>query len=262
MYYNQLENYLREIQSSGRYAVTLDKLKDKFNISEKAILQSIYRLKSRNQLAQVRKEFYVIIPPQYSHRGMVPPTLFINDMMDFLHRDYYVGLLSAAALHGAGHQQPMEFQVITEKPPLRKINNQKLKLNFFTKSEWNEEDIIEKKTDTGYIKVSTPELTAFDLVSYSKKIGGINRIIPILEDLIESIKPDRLKDTSKNQKNTTIQRLGYLFDQFGDKTLSNTLYQSIRNVRTHSILLSLSHKKNHSKLNKKWNIIINTYLDI
>ena len=104
MNYNYIDNYLTEIQSLGRYSVTLDELKNKFNISEKAILQNLYRLKCKNQLAQVRKEFYVIIPPQYTNRGMVPPTLFISDMMDFLNRDYYVGLLSAAALHGAGHQ--------------------------------------------------------------------------------------------------------------------------------------------------------------
>jgi len=107
--YNYVENYLTEIQSKGRYSVTLNELKTKFDISEKAILQKIFRLKNKNQLAQVRKEFYVIIPPQYSNRGMVPPTLFINDMMDFLNKEYYVGFFSAAALHGAGHQQPMEF---------------------------------------------------------------------------------------------------------------------------------------------------------
>jgi len=89
--YNYVENYLTEIQSKGRYSVTLNELKTKFDISEKAILQKIFRLKNKNQLAQVRKEFYVIIPPQYSNRGMVPPTLFINDMMDFLNKEYYVG---------------------------------------------------------------------------------------------------------------------------------------------------------------------------
>lgn len=35
--------------------------------------------------------------------------------MKFLGQPYYVGLLSAAALHGAAHHQPQEFQVVTNK---------------------------------------------------------------------------------------------------------------------------------------------------
>ncbi len=70
--YNGLENFLIKIQSKGRYAVTLEELKNNFDSSEKAILQNIFRLKSKNQLAQVRKEFYVIVPPQYSNRGFPP----------------------------------------------------------------------------------------------------------------------------------------------------------------------------------------------
>jgi len=63
--YNYIDDYLTEILSKGRYSVTLKELRTKFDTSEKAILQNIYRLKSKNQLAQVRKEFYVIVPPQY-----------------------------------------------------------------------------------------------------------------------------------------------------------------------------------------------------
>ena len=33
--------------------------------------------------------------------------------MQFCRCEYYVGLLSAAALYGAAHQQPMVFQVLT-----------------------------------------------------------------------------------------------------------------------------------------------------
>jgi len=36
--------------------------------------------------------------------------------MRFLEQPYYVGLLSAAATHGAAHQQPMVFQVVTDRP--------------------------------------------------------------------------------------------------------------------------------------------------
>ncbi len=259
--YKYFEEYILEIQSKGRYSLTLDELKTRFDISEKAILQKIFRLKNKNQLAQVRQEFYVIIPPQYSIRGMVPPTLFIDDMMEFLNKEYYVGLLSAAALHGAGHQQPMEFQVITKKPALRSIRNQKLVISFFIKGKWEQIQINEKKTETGYIKVSSPALTAFDLVYYNKKIGGLNRIIPILEDLAESINSYEIRKATKFQKIPTIQRLGYLFEVIGAKKLADSLFKTINQQSLKKTPLSLLYKENKGWVNDKWNVIVNTELD-
>lgn len=259
--YSSIKEYLNGILSKGRYTLTLKELKSNFDSSEKAILQNIYRLKSKNLLAQVRKEFYVILPPQYSNRGMIPPTLFIGDMMEFLKREYYIGLLSASALHGAGHQQPMQFQVMIKKPPLRSIKNKKLDLHFYVKSKWQNEDMVQKKTETGYIQVSSPALTAFDLVHYHKKIGGLNRIIPILEDLAESIKASDLNRTAKNQKIPDLQRLGYLLEQLGNEQLSSALYNRIEKKPIREVPISLAHKDREGELNAKWNVILNTSLD-
>ncbi|MFO7789877.1 MAG: type IV toxin-antitoxin system AbiEi family antitoxin domain-containing protein [Bacteroidota bacterium] len=259
--YKYIEDYLTEVLSKGRYAITYDELKSKFDVSEKAILQNVHRLKRKNKIAQVRKEFYVIIPPQYSKKGMVPPTLIIADMMKALKRDYYVGLYSAAALHGSGHQQPMEFQVITKKPTLRSIKSNRLSIRFFIKKQWEQNQIIEKKTETGYIYVSTPSLTAFDLVSYHKKIGGLNRLLPILDDLTENIDIAGLKKAAKSQNKPTIQRLGYLFDIMGNKTMANILLEISQKTVTKKVPLSLAHDDKTGKVNHKWNVIINTTID-
>lgn len=259
--YNSIEDYLRKVQSKGRYTLTLAELKSNFDSSEKAILQNLFRLKSKNLLAQVRKEFYVILPPQYSNSGMIPPTLFIGDLMAFLQREYYVALLSAAALHGAGHQQPMQFQVMTKKPPLRSIKNKKLDLHFYVKSKWQIEDIVDVKTETGYIQVSSPALTAFDLVRYHKRIGGLNRVIPILEDLVESINPTDLNRTVTTQKIPDIQRLGYILEQLGNEQLTSILFKKIEQKPMQEIPISLAHKNREGELNPKWNVLINTELD-
>jgi predicted transcriptional regulator of viral defense system len=129
------------------------------------------------------------------------------------------------------------------------------------KSVWREANLIQKKTDAGYLQVSSPALTAFDLLLYHKKIGGLNRIGPILEDLTESIKVSDLNRTAKGQKNPEVQRLGYLLEQMGNEKLAAALHRRLAGKALREIPLSLSHKNREGVLNKKWKIILNTELD-
>ncbi len=254
--------YLQKVRSKGRYSITLSELQENTNLSYKAIQQTIFRAKMNKKIAQIRQGFYVIIPPEYSNSEILPVYLYIDDLMQFIKRDYYLGLFSAASLHGAGHQQAMNTQLIIESPSLRNIKNDKLEIAFFTKNKWTKNDIIEKKTDAGYINVSSPELTALDLIYYHKRIGGINRTLSIIEELAEEINPQKLYETTQRFKNnTTIQRLGFLFDEiFNEKNLANSLYKSIKNKTTNKALLS-SLSQDKGKINKKWNIVINIDTD-
>ncbi|MGB6152081.1 MAG: type IV toxin-antitoxin system AbiEi family antitoxin [Pricia sp.] len=215
-----ISNYLYDIQAQGRYTISLHEQPERFGPNENAIAQKLHRLKKENKLAQVRKEFYVIVPPQYSHQGILPTTYYLDDMMTFLKREYYLGLYSAAALHGAGHQQPMQSQIIIEKPALRDIKTKNQYLNFFTKSSWNSDWLEKKKTDAGYVQVSSPELTAIDLVYYHKQIGGLNRVVTVLEELSENLKTSKLTAIAKKSSFPTIQRLGYVLAKLSQTKLA------------------------------------------
>jgi predicted transcriptional regulator of viral defense system len=258
---HDISDYLYEIQAQGRYAISLHELRERFGPNEKAIAQKLHRLKKENKLAQVRKEFYVIIPPQYSHQGILPTTYYLDDMMKFLKREYYLGLYSAAALHGAGHQQPMQSQIIIQKPALRDIKTQKQHLTFFTKSSWNVEWLEKKKTDAGYVLVSSPELTAIDLVHYHKQIGGLNRLIPVLGELSENIKGSKLTSIAGASSFPTIQRLGYLLEKLSETKLAEGLSDLLSTNDTNAAPLSLSHKSKKGTKNEKWKLILNTELE-
>lgn len=259
--YNYLEDYLERVRSKGRYSFTLVELKEQFEISDKALNQNLYRLKSKKRIAQIRKGFYAIITPEYSNRGMLPVHNFIDDLMKSMDRRYYVGLLSAAALHGAAHQQPMEYFVVTEKPAVRNIKNKKLKINFYVKKEWADNDIQQKKTEAGYINVSSPELTALDLFYYPH-VAGLNRTVTILKELVETIKIPSLIKTAKNYSQTVaIQRLGYILDkEIKNKKLSGVLLK-ILNERRHFITPLLLGKSKKGKIDVKWKIIRNTDIE-
>ncbi|MBD1259819.1 type IV toxin-antitoxin system AbiEi family antitoxin [Maribacter polysiphoniae] len=257
-----ISDYLYEIQTQGRYAISLHELRERFGPNEKAIAQKLYRLKKENKLAQVRKEFYVIVPPQYFHQGILPTTYFLDDMMKFLKRDYYLGLYSAAALHGAGHQQPMQSQIIIQKPALRDIKTKNQHLSFFTKSSWNNDWLVKKKTEAGYVLVSSPELTAIDIVHYHKQIGGLNRVVLVLEELSENLKSSKLMAAAKDSSFPTIQRLGYLLEQIGETRLAAGLLTVLDSDKTNTAPLSLSHKNKSGFKNEQWNLIINAEIEL
>lgn len=254
---NYLEDYVNKVRSKGRFSFTWSEAKAQFDISDKALNQSIYRLKSKKRIAQIRKRFYAIISPEYSHRGMIPVNLFMDDMMKSLGKRYYVGLISAAALHGAAHQQPMEYFVITEKPALRNIKNRKLKINFYVKKDWAEDDIIRIKTEAGYINVSSPELTALDLFYYQENFG-VNKITSILQELAEEMKVANLIKTAKNYSQTTsIQRLGYLLDkELSNTKLSDPLFKILNDRKCIAVPLS-TEKNKEGVVDGKWKIIKN-----
>jgi predicted transcriptional regulator of viral defense system len=259
--YNYLEDFINKIRSVGRYAFSLAEVKTEFNLSDKALNQNLYRLKSKKQIAQIRKGFYAIISPEYANQGMIPATFFINDLMQSLSKPYYVGLLSAAALQGAAHQQPMEFFVITEKPALRNIRNSKLKINFFTKKEWNDDDIMKVKTDAGNINVSSPELTALDLMFYINSVG-INRAVTILQELVPEMKAsDMLKTAKRYQQVAAIQRLGYLLEtEIKNEKIAEALFRSLKDKTYFPVLLS-NQKNKEGILDDKWKVIKNIKIE-
>lgn len=259
--YNYLEDFINKIRSVGRYSFSLAEIKKQFDISDKAINQNLYRLKTKKQIAQIRKGFYAIITPEYSQQGIIPVPLFIDDLMKSLNKRYYVGLLSAAALYGAAHQQPMEFFVITEKPALRKINTRKLKINFYVKKGWEDEHIANKKTDAGNIRVSTPELTALDLLYYTNNIG-INYTVTILKELAAEINATELTKTAKRyQQVAAIQRLGYLLDkEIGNEKLADALSKALNNKTIFPVALSNQKSKN-ATIDEKWKVIKNVNIE-
>ena len=258
---NYLDKYLSSIRSKGHYTFTLDELKEQFDLSNIAINQSLIRLKKKGEVAQIRKEFYAIIPPEYSKQGMLPPYLFIDDLMKSLNKQYYVALLSAAAIYGAAHQQPMEYYIITKTPAPRSIRNKKLKIIFLSKNDWAQDGITQQKTNAGYINVSLPELTALDFFAYSHKFG-INRIVSILQELVEEMKVANLIKIAKQYtNNAAIQRLGYILENvLLQHKLADHLWKILDQRNYFPVSLS-AQKEKKGESNNKWKVIKNMEIE-
>jgi hypothetical protein len=77
---------------------------------------------------------------------------------------YYVGLLSAAAHHGASHHAPQEFQVVTNRY-VRPLVVGRAKVRFFTSKFVGDAAITNVKTPTGTMRTSTPETIVIELAA-------------------------------------------------------------------------------------------------
>jgi predicted transcriptional regulator of viral defense system len=191
--------------------------------------------------------------------GIIPPYLYIDDLMRSLDKPYYVGLLSAAALHGAAHQQPTGYTVIAQSPAPRSID--KLNIVIYSKREFLQEGIVQKKTAAGYINVSSPELTALDFLDYIH-IFGINRIATVLQELSEEMKSAALLKIAGQYPNTAaVQRLGYILDNVaGAEKLSNALLKALEKRTVFPVPLS-PQKGKKGEIDSRWKVIKNMEIE-
>jgi predicted transcriptional regulator of viral defense system len=150
--------------------------------------------------------------------------------MKELNRPYYLALLNAAAFHGASHQQPQEFFVVTSFPTMRPMQKKGLKVNFISKKEVPVALLDTRKTEAGYMKISNPALTAADLIQYTKRVGGINRVATVLAELSDCIKPEDFDENLlQHVPVTVLQRLGYMLDKVcNNLQLADALYRALQ----------------------------------
>ena len=261
--YKYLDRFTDQLRSQGRYTFTLSEVISHFEASENAIKTGLKRLGKKGRVRSVHKGFYIIIPPEYSAHGVLPADHFIDDLMHYLAKPYYVGLLSAAALHGAAHQQPQESYVITVKPVQRPLLAGGVKINFMIKSKIPSAGLIGKKTLAGYMKVSSPELTAIDLLLYVNRIGGMNRVATVLQELCEVIDPERFREIiDDNVPIAVLQRLGYLMEYELDfRPLADVLFEIIKSdIKRHNVLHPAK-KGTSTKSKNRWKINVNTQIE-
>lgn len=265
--YEALDKWVIELQSKGRHSATLEEFRKQFpKKSEASLKLGINRLIKSGAIISIYKGYYLLIPPQYASRGILPAPLFIDGLMKFLKKEYYVGLLSAAAQYGAAHQQPQEFFVITSPPAIRMSLKKGIKINFINKKEINGQFIEKKKTDTGYFNISNPEMTAADLVHYATQVGGMNRVATVLNELADEMKPERLNSNFVNSiPAATLQKLGYLLDEVLQRNeLADQLHKSAIEVKITFFRTYIGKQSKNKKyvFNPKWNIVNHLKIEI
>jgi len=224
-----LSGYVSGLLSTGRAVFTAEEAEQALGVGHGAFLDAAERLQRRKALLNPRQGFYVVVPPHYASWGAPPPAWYIDALMRREGQAYYVGLLKAAELHGATHQAVMQFQVVTAKRLPRIRAGRSLIVFYFRKNmEAVTAGIEERKTDTGTMKVSSPALTALDLLRYPQASGGVDTVATVLSDLGRRIDREQLAMLSVVVERPVVQRLGYLLDHLGHDDLTGPMQETLR----------------------------------
>ncbi len=219
------------------------------------------RLGKKKRIARIRSGFFVIVPLEYSLTGIIPAEWFINDFMAHLQRPFYVGVLSAAALHGAAHQQPQKYHVVTDRP-IREAGHGRLGIMFFVKKNLFRTPVVKIKVHTGHIPVSSPEATALDLLRYSRRIGGLDSAFTLLHELAECMDAEKLVDAAKADGEVPLaQRLGWLLEKAGLNRLTSPLAAWLDASRPLPARLDPAAPAIGATRSKRWALAINAEVE-
>lgn len=257
-----LRGFLEGLQASGRYTFTRVEAARALGVSDIALKNALWRLARTGRVAAPRRGFYVIVPPEYRVAGSLPAPWFIHDLLHHLGRPYYVGLLTAASLHGAAHQAPQEFQVVTDRA-LGAIEIGRVRIRFVKKAHLPRTPTIGVKTPTGEMRISTPEATALDLVRYPEHCGGLSNIATVLQELGGRLDGGELVRVAETDAEVAYaQRLGYLLDRAGRQDVARALAEWVDARAPRVTPLAPGAVTTGAKRDARWRVALNEEIDL
>ena len=249
--------FISDLVAGGRYCFSAEEAVGALGATVVATRAALRRLRQKGELAMPYKGFHVVVPPEFRNIGCLPAGHFIPSLMAYLEEKYYAGLLSAAEYHGAAHQRPQVFQVVVarNKP---EITCGKVRVMFVARKNMARIPTSDFKTPRGYLKISTPEATAYDLVGYPNHGAGLDNVATVLAELAEKLNGKELTRLAELSPIAWAQRLGYLLEQVGarEKTLELAQYIAMKNPPPTPLSPSLPIEGRNRLM--PWNLLVNT----
>jgi predicted transcriptional regulator of viral defense system len=257
-----LDPWIDRLQAGGRYTFLRQEAVRESGLSHTSVARALRQAVRDQRILQLKEYLFVIVPLEYRVAGAPPPAWFIHDLMAAMDLPYYVALLSAAALHGAAHQQPQMFQVITDRS-VRPLTAGRTGIRFYASKHVACVAVTKVKTPTGVMRVSTPETTAVDLVRFAKSAGHLDHVASVLAELAGSLRAKRLVTAVRTVDDTpNAQRLGYIMEQLGQTGLADALHAYVAPRIARTQLLRPGSPVDDAAENIRWRLLINTPLEI
>ena len=177
-------------------------------------------------------------------------------MMRHLDVPYYVGWLTAAALHGASHHAPQVFQVAVNRHVAdRQVG--RTRFRFATREDAPVLPVITRTTRSGVARVSTPEVTALDLASDLALAGGIDNAATVILGLAEdSLDVVTLAGLSPLFPAAAVRRTGWILETIGERDDLQPLADAAR-LRTEATSFLSTAGPRNGTTDRRWSLRIN-----
>lgn len=257
---SQLHNsqkYVQELLRRGRYTFTRTEAEAAMQWSGPGLNRSLRTLTRAGWLVPLNDEFFTIVDPQHQGYGSLPEEWTVDDFCRHLRVEYYVCGVSAALLHGASHQKPQLFQVMANRP-LRAVVKLPVRWVFFCRKNIAPAMYVERKSPAGMFRLSTPEVTAYDLVYYPRMCPSLDRAATILAELGEKTEAERLAGlVREGGKRAPLQRLGWLLDRAGWAEKTDRLAETLAQDRLPWCALAPNAVSRTGPRNPRWHVVEN-----
>lgn len=251
-----IAHYINDLLAKGTYCFSGVAAVEALGSGVLATRAALRRLRHKGEIAMPFRGFYLIVTPEYRQLGCLPANQFIPALMDHLALPYYAGLLTAAEHHGAAHHRPQAFQVVVRRTRPGIVCG-KVRVDFVVRKNVSVMPATDFKTPRGYLKVSTPEVTAFDLAGYPHHAGGLDNTATVLAELAESMDAVKLAAIADLSPVAWSQRLGYLLELVGEDGLAGPLAEFIAARKPVTVPLSPSQPYKGSRQDLRWRLLPN-----
>jgi predicted transcriptional regulator of viral defense system len=229
--------YLDDAERRGQLNVFFTEMAQALpELSPSALKQALHRQQSHGRIVRLSRGsgHWVLVPLQYAESGAPPLETWLDQYLSVtLKIPYYVALLSAAESYGSSPFAVMVTHVMVPNSR-RSITVGRQKIEFITNSLI---DVIPRQwyeTAEGRYQVSSPEMTALDLVRREKLVGGLARVYEVLRTLFDACSTQAMTSALEASADTaSAQRLGVLLQQNDREDLLNSVerWLSARSLR-------------------------------
>jgi len=224
-----LREWALALPAQGRYTFTTAEARVyQDHISAAGTAAALGRAEADGIIASPIRGFHVVLPLE--DRGIGTPAwrLFLDPLMTHLQVPYYVGLLTAASIHGAASQAAQVVQVVVARPR-RPVTVGRLAIEFIVRKTAAQAPIELLTTASGHVRVATPEVVALDVVRYPARAGGWDNVLAVLRDLTPTMRRSGMRQALVVEPTTAdLQRLGLILERVGAGSVAAVLADELR----------------------------------
>jgi predicted transcriptional regulator of viral defense system len=257
---SSLREWALALPADGRFTFTTTEARTHQDwISAAGTAAALERAEADRIIASPVRGFHVVLPLEDRRTGIPSWRLFLDPLMTHLGLPYYVGLLTAASIHGVSAQAAQRVQVVVPRQR-RQIRFGRLAVDFVVRRTAAQAPVELVTTPSGRIRVATREVVGLDVVRYPTRAGGWDNVLTVIEGLAPEMRRSGIRSALALEPATSdLQRLGHLLDRVGASDVAGVLAAELRRRRVGWVPLAPGEESGvgGSERDARWRVIVN-----